>query len=225
MSRRTTLAVLAGVTLLVGLGCVGEAWRSTRMDPRLVPAAATQPTVPRFRAAPFPSSPVAAAPGAVATSPLPLSPLREKGEAAPVSVTVPAIGLAADIVPVALDRDGGMEIPLPNLAGWYRLGPAPGAVGPAVLVGHVDTRSGGAVFYRLTAAQVGDMVMVNRADRSTARFVVTAITIVKKAAFPLDAVFGPTSGPSLRLITCTGPFDPASHHYLDSLIVWANLVD
>jgi hypothetical protein len=220
LSTRALLAALAVLALIAGLACLGEAWRSAGGEPHLVPAASARLPAGHAGATTVPTGPVAAAPAGVAPrSEAPSTP-PAASVAAPVSVEVPAVGLSADIVPVGLDGNGAMEIPTPTLAGWYRLGPAPGAVGPAVLVGHVDTRSGPAVFYRLTAIHVGDIIVVDRADRSRARFVVTGVTVVKKAVFPLDAVFGPTQGPSLRLITCTGPFDPASHHYVDSLIVW-----
>jgi sortase (surface protein transpeptidase) len=106
------------------------------------------------------------------------------------------------------------------MAGWYRLGSAPGAIGPAVIVGHVDTYKGPAVFYRLTAVRPGDQVLVVRADRSRARFVITRVTTVNKAAFPTTAVFAPTPAASIRLITCTGTFNLHSRHYVDSLIAW-----
>jgi sortase (surface protein transpeptidase) len=94
-------------------------------------------------------------------------------------------------------------------------------VGPAVLVGHVDSRAGPAVFYRLTAVQVGDVVVVVHADGSLARFSISAVTAVRKSRFPTAAVFAPMTQATLRIITCAGTFDPATGHYQDSLIVWA----
>jgi sortase (surface protein transpeptidase) len=91
-----------------------------------------------------------------------------------------------------------------------------------VLVGHVDSQADPAVFYRLTGIRVGDQVTVARADGSLARFAVSAVTEVRKSAFPAADVFAPTDGPSLRLITCTGAFDTTKHHYVDSLIAWAS---
>ena len=81
--------------------------------------------------------------------------------------------------------------------------------------------AGPAVFYPLIRLHPGDLVTVTRADGSLAHFVVSSITAVNKAAFPTAAVFAPTGGPSLRLITCTGAFDTTQHHYVDSLIAWA----
>jgi hypothetical protein len=141
--------------------------------------------------------------------------------AQPVRVEVPAVGLKAAVVAVGVGVDGSIDVPTPSIAGWYRLGAAPGAAGPAVLVGHVDWMSGPAVFYDLTGVRAGDEVLVGRADGSVVRFVVNRISEVRKAAFPTNAVFAPTIRPALRLITCWGAFDAHSRHYLDSLIVWA----
>jgi hypothetical protein len=134
---------------------------------------------------------------------------------------VPAVGLSAVVVPVALTPDAAIAVPPPAVAGWYRLGPAPGAVGPAVLVGHVDSLAGPAVFYRLTAVHVGDLVVVVHADGARTSFSIFSVTQVPKSQFPTAAVFAPTNQAALRIITCTGEFDKASGQYRDSLIVWA----
>jgi Sortase domain len=209
MGVKALLAVGAAVCLVASGGLFVEAWRSTTADRHLVPAAIT-----RIPLAPPVTSPPMTILSTDPSSTVPLTVSR------PVTVTVPAVGLSAGIVPVGLDGNGQIDVPAPSLAGWYQPGPAPGAVGPAVLVGHVDTRSGAAVFYRLTAARPGDEIDVGRADGSQSHFVISAVTTVKKAAFPADAVFARTSGAAIRLITCTGPFNPRSHHYVDSLIVW-----
>jgi hypothetical protein len=144
--------------------------------------------------------------------------------AAPRHVEIAAVGLSAPLTPVGLASDGSIQIPDVSVAGWYRDGPAPGSIGPAVLVGHVDSRAGPAVFYRLTDVRVGDVVVVDRADGSTVRFRIYQVSVIRKSAFPTAAVFAPTARPALRLVTCTGVFDPTLHHYLDSFIAWANQV-
>jgi len=144
--------------------------------------------------------------------------------APPSRVDIPAIGLSATVVPVGLTNDGGLEVPPSDRAGWYRLGPSPGEVGPAVVVGHLDSGAGPAVFHRLPAARIGDRVVVIHTDGSVTHFAISATTTINKSRFPTATVFAPTDRPALRLITCTGPFDQASGHYLDSLIIWANQI-
>jgi hypothetical protein len=92
-----------------------------------------------------------------------------------------------------------------------------------VILGHVDTTSGPAVFYRLTFLQPGDAVQVTRADGTTVVFRVSGQQEVAKSQFPTDLVYGPTLEPSLRLVTCGGSFDLKSGHYRDNIIVSAVL--
>jgi hypothetical protein len=63
---------------------------------------------------------------------------------------------------------------------------------------------------------------VDRADGSVVRLQASPVTVIRKSDFPTASVFAPTAAATLRLVTCTDVFDPARHHYLDSLIVWAN---
>jgi sortase (surface protein transpeptidase) len=87
-------------------------------------------------------------------------------------------------------------------------------------VGHVDSYSGPAVFYRLSGVRLGEKVQVVRADGSTSAFTIGKITVVSKTDFPSRAVFARTRRDTIRLITCTGPFDTHTSNYSDSLIVW-----
>ena len=80
-----------------------------------------------------------------------------------------------------------------------------------MLVGHVDSYRGPGVFWNLRELQPGDPIDVPRSDGTVARFAVDRVETVDKDAFPTQAVYGPTAGPSLRLITCGGdvrPVDP-----------------
>ncbi|SFO38316.1 Sortase family protein [Geodermatophilus obscurus] len=140
----------------------------------------------------------------------------------PLRVRVPAIGVDSGLVDLGLDAAGALEAPAgPALAGWYAQGPAPGDVGPAVLAGHVDSRVGPAVFFRLQELSAGDEVLVDRSDGTTARFTVDRVERHPKDAFPTDAVYGPTADAQLRLVTCGGDFDRAARSYADNVVVFA----
>ncbi|WP_300018849.1 class F sortase [Pseudonocardia sp.] len=160
---------------------------------------------------------------APATAHGPATPDRGPGAsvvAAPSRLRIPAIGVDSPVVGIGVDGSGALVPPDgTEVTGWYTAGPAPGAAGPALLAGHVDSRSGPAVLYRLREVPVGARVEVDRADGSTAAFVVTAIVQTPKAAFPTDDVYAPTPGPELRLVTCGGTFDPAIGHYRDNVVV------
>jgi sortase (surface protein transpeptidase) len=90
-----------------------------------------------------------------------------------------------------------------------------------VIVGHVDSRQGPAVFFRLRQLVPGDQVLVDRADGSTAVFVVERSERVGKDAFPTAAVYGATLDAQLRLVTCGGRFDRTTRHYVDNVLVFA----
>jgi sortase (surface protein transpeptidase) len=141
---------------------------------------------------------------------------------APLRVTIPAIGVDADLVPVGLKPDGAMQTPDFGHAAWYQPGPRPGDAGPAVLVAHVDSKASGPdVFYRLRDLALGDQVTVHyrTLDRT---FAVTEKEQTPKTALPADRIWNATTAPVLRLITCGGAFDRTARSYLDNIIVYAD---
>lgn len=139
------------------------------------------------------------------------------------ALEIPAIGVSTPLISLGLNEDQSMEVPTDfALAGWYRYSPTPGEPGPAVIAGHVDSHTGPAVFFRLTDLQPGDEVSVKSADGTTATFAVQRVEQHPKDAFPHDEVYGDTSGPELRLITCGGVFDPAQRSHRDNIIVYAS---
>lgn len=142
--------------------------------------------------------------------------------AAPVRLTVPSIGVTTPLVRLGVDAAGALEPPDDfAVAGWFAAGPVPGATGPAVLAGHVDSSRGPAVFSRLEEVAVGDEVSVDRADGTAVRFAVTRVERHPKDAFPTVEVYGPTPGAELRLITCGGAFDRTQRSYTDNVVVFA----
>jgi hypothetical protein len=143
--------------------------------------------------------------------------------ARPVSIAIPAAGVDARVVPVGLRPDGAMEVPEVDLAGWYRLGPRPGERGPAVIVGHVDSREGPAVFYRLGRLRRGDRIVVGQGGGAAAAFAVERVERHPKEALPVGRIWSPTGQPVLRLITCGGSFDRSTGHYRDNVVVYAKV--
>jgi len=117
-----------------------------------------------------------------------------------------------------------MELPKdPADPGWFSRGAAPGALGPAVIAGHVTWNRAPSVFYRLGTMRPGDQVTVTREDGKTAVFTVTRVAQFPQSRFPTEAVYGPIDHAGLRLITCGGTYDAARHKYLDNVVVFAKL--
>jgi sortase (surface protein transpeptidase) len=106
-------------------------------------------------------------------------------------------------------------------AGWYVDGPAPGELGPAIIAGHVDSRTGPAVFHRLAELRAGDKIIVDTDDGRSLSFTVTTLMQSAKATFPTAAVYSNVPRPELRVITCAG-YDASVGHYADNLIVFAS---
>jgi hypothetical protein len=140
----------------------------------------------------------------------------------PVRLRVPALALDSPLQQLDRLPDGSVAVPdRPDVAGWYEGGPRPGQPGPAVILGHVDSRDGPGVFLNLARLTAGTAIHVDRADGSTASFRVIAVERVPKARFPTDLVYAPTLQPTLRLVTCGGSFDHARRSYRDNVIVFA----
>ena len=158
------------------------------------------------------------------TGPAHADPSARSGVAPPARLVVSSIGVDTELESVGLLSDGTLEPPHEwGIAGWYADGVRPGDPGPAVIEGHVDSRNGPAVFYRLRDLRVGATVLVRTQDGRSLRFVVDTVREYPKTKFPTAAVYGPTPLPVLRLVTCTGEFDWSARSYLDNLVVSARL--
>lgn len=197
--------IVTAVLLLAGCG----AGPSTVIAPAGGPGSSVAPSVSQDLGRPSASGEPSRSPGAL-----------------PVSVRIPSIDATSTLIALGQNADGTVQVPpvsTPMQAGWYAGGAAPGEPGPAVLLGHVDGDRQAGIFYRLHELTPGATVQVTRADGSVLTFTVTKVDKVAKSAFPTQAVYGSTSDPELRLLTCGGAFDSAAHSYVDNVIVYAKL--
>src|SRR5215475_8089517 len=146
---------------------------------------------------------------------------------APATITIPAIGVRAPVGEVGLAPNGAIAAPPldnPNLAGWYSGGPAPGQLGAAVIVGHVDGPRGASIFYHLGDLKPGQNVRLDLANHRMALFRIYSVEYYPKGNFPGDRVYGGHSRPDLRLITCGGDFVGGTLGYSDNVVVYASMI-
>jgi hypothetical protein len=197
--------------LLIGTGCVLLGLRQYQ-HPLAGPVKTqqvTKATVPKGPTLP------------VRTKVIPLTAERST----PTELSVPAIGLAVSLSTLGLNPDGTVQVPTDiQQPGWFRLGPSPGQLGSAVILGHVDSYQGPAVFFKLRSLIAGDLISVNLADGSTAQFKVTSVAMYLKSSFPDQAVYGSHGSSELQLVTCAGTFDTQTGHYLSNIVVYSTLV-
>ncbi|HVM00866.1 MAG TPA: class F sortase [Egibacteraceae bacterium] len=232
-------AVLVIVLLVAGCGGRPAPAEVAEVEPSAGPPAPAQPAQPPAEApeepepaAPVPDAGPSLAPegpeantaerAAVAAS---SEALAQQGDAAVAGsrLEIPAIGVSTPLLSLGLNADRTMEVPRDfSRAGWYRYSPVPGEPGPAVVAGHVTSRSGPGVFHRLSELSPGDLVEVRFADGRTATFAVTRVERHPKEAFPHDRVYGETAGSELRLITCGGEFDRSQNAHRDNVVVYAS---
>nr|WP_236652485.1 class F sortase [Streptacidiphilus neutrinimicus] len=143
---------------------------------------------------------------------------------APVRIRIPGIHLDSALVDLQVQQDGHLAAPQdPGQVGWWSDGPRPGDPGAAIIVGHIDSLTGPATFYNLSALRPGDTITIDRADHTRIAFTVQALRQYPKNSIPDQDVYTATGAPALRLITCGGMYDHQAHQYLDNLVVYAAL--
>lgn len=143
----------------------------------------------------------------------------------PKSIRIPRIGVDAKTSVVGREADGTMQTPdiMEHVTGWYKYSPTPGELGPAVIVGHVDTYKGPSVFWRLRELAPGDKLEVSREDGTVAKFKVSSLKQFDQQNFPTQSVYGDIEYAGLRLITCGGIFDRSTGRYTSNTVVFASL--
>lgn len=208
---------LALVLLLVGIGSLFLGLRGND-HPLAGPAPTPKTSLPKTH--PEPTSP-----GSTTTTSPAKVPQLFALRSTPVQLRVPAIALDVSLSTLGLNLNGTVQVPTDiQQPGWYRLGPSPGQDGSAVILGHVDSYLGPAVFFKLRSLVPGDLVDVSLADGVSAQFKVTYVAQYLKTGFPDQLVYAGHGQSTLQLVTCGGAFDSQTGHYLSNLVVYTSLV-
>ena len=126
---------------------------------------------------------------------------------------------------LGLDENKEIEVPESYTeVGWYTYGPTPGEMGPSIVIGHVDSKTGPAVLYSLGKLAPGDRFTVTREDGSLALFEVDKLERYYQKDFPTQLVYGDIDHAGIRLITCSGEYDREAQRYDKNLVVYGHLV-
>jgi sortase family protein len=216
--RRRRWIVLAVALAVVGAVCFGTVLARSGPDdpsPRTPAGAAPSVEVETISPAPAPTTPVPKTPRADPRVP-------------PVSLSIPAIGVSKDLLTLGLRPDKTVEVPSSadaDFPGWYRLGPTPGQLGSAVILGHVDSVRGPAVFYQLRNLRPGSRVDVRLQNGATAHFAVRRVATYPNDEFPARKVYASRGVRALNLVTCGGAYDKARGGYQSNVVAYTRLVD
>lgn len=140
----------------------------------------------------------------------------------PQTLRIPIIDVKTPLVGLALDNAGGIQVPAnPNKAGWYSLGTKPGDDGSAVVVGHIDSKTGPAVFYNLKTLEKGDKIIVDRTNGDKIQFKVAAVNTYLNEKFPARKIYtGSSKQKALNLVTCGGKYDASKGGYQSNVVVF-----
>jgi sortase (surface protein transpeptidase) len=197
--------LVATVLLLVGAGTISLGFRGSD------------------HALPAPAPSAAAKRAAVKTPPMVEALFTARS--VPVSLHIPAIGLSVPLSTLGVNADGSVQVP-DNIVqpGWFRLGPTPGQLGSAVILGHVDNYTGPGVFFELRTLAAGDRVDVTLTDGAIVQFAVNSVAMYSKPNFPADRVYASHGSSALQLVTCGGTFDHQTGSYLSNVVVYSSLV-
>jgi LPXTG-site transpeptidase (sortase) family protein len=149
---------------------------------------------------------------------------RDAGGRTPTRLRLPSLDIDAPVSPAGIDI-GRSELAAPadiRRTGWWRDGAAPGTESGSILIaGHVDSaKLGAGAFYRLREARAGDRVQVTTADGRTSTYRVVSVRRYLKRRLPPD-IYSLRGEPRLVLVTCGGPFDQATGHYRDNVVLTA----
>ena len=165
-------------------------------------------------------------------------PLVAEIESSRALLEIPAIGVHAPLVPTGAEgAPGAASLTVPGnihtVAWWdgtvldgdrvvHEKAPRPGQPGVAIIAGHIDSAlAGPGALYDLRDLGKGDMIkIVDSLGRISTWTVSGPPETALKINLP-SALWVSNGPPKLAIVTCGGPFDAATGHYLDNVIVWA----
>lgn len=149
---------------------------------------------------------------------------------------IPSIGTDAPVLPEGATGPDGGALTIPDDirdVGWWdgvwqspdgvvhEKVAQPGQPGVALIAGHIDSAvQGEGALYRLQQVKPGASITVIGQGDTVTKWTVTRVQVVLKSDLP-RGLFVDTGPAQLAVVSCGGPFDAATGHYLDNVIAWA----
>ena len=141
----------------------------------------------------------------------------------PQHLTIPIIGISAQIKNLSVNSKGEMEVPDNSYdVGWFKLGSRPGERGSAVIAGHVDSETGKAgVFANLNRLNEGDKIYIDDDQGAQMIFIVSGSRVYDPGF--AEEIFSANDGKYLNLVTCNGVWEKKFHSYSKRLVVFSEI--
>jgi hypothetical protein len=136
---------------------------------------------------------------------------------------IPSLGISVPVSQLGLNANGSVVAPTSyQVPGWYKDGYAPGQLGSAVILGHIDSSG---VFSRIDDMRVGQHLEVTLADHKSLTFKVIGVRQYTNAGYPYKGVYGPEKYSALNLVSVGSIFNAPTGRSVSDIVVFAALVN
>lgn len=211
MSRRTISLGVVAVAFVVAISLVVVGFTSTSAPP---PAPLPSHTFHAPTAASdYQAGPVVAPVVKTATPPAKLS---------ANTLSIPSLGVTAGLTPESITANS-LSVPsnVREVGIWTGGAQLDQTNGTVLVVGHVDYYDQGhGALYHLADISEGSPIFVTDGFGHPTAWTVVSLAAVPKSDLP-QSIFDPSGPRQLVIVTCGGPFDSATGHYVDNVIVTA----
>lgn len=143
----------------------------------------------------------------------------------PSLLTIPSLKIAAPFELLGIKSDHTIQVPKDYMSvGWFVYGAKPGEIGTSVIIGHLDSPKGRAIFADLSKIKIGEKIVIQRTDGSIVTYIVESTAKYSQDNFPTNEIYSPVAYAGIRLITCSGTYNKNAKHYSDNFVVFGRKI-
>ncbi len=145
----------------------------------------------------------------------------------PTNIKIPKIQVDAYLENLGLTSKWAVDVPKWGVnAAWYNLGPRPGEVGNAIIMGHYGRWKNGqwSVFDHLHKLIKGDQIYIEDEQWTIISFVVTKIQRYNPSDAATEVFISNSTGSHLNIITCDWDWNKITKHYPGRLVIFADKI-